>query len=68
MAQLISVCPSCKGDLMISSLQCSCCGMELNKEFELSSFDKLNSEQYLLLIYFLKNRGNLKEVKSELKL
>ena len=68
MTQLISVCPSCKGNLTISSLQCSCCGMELKKEFELSSFDKLDSEQYLLLISFLKNRGNLKEVQSELKL
>ena len=68
MAQLISVCPSCKGDLIISSLQCSCCRMELKKDFELSSFDKLNSEQYLLLISFLKNRGNLKEVQAELKL
>ena len=68
MAKLISKCPSCKGSLIISTLQCSCCGMELKNNFEMSPFDQLNSEQNALLISFLKSRGNLKEVQSDLKI
>ena len=68
MAKLISKCPGCKGALIISTLQCSCCGMELKSNFDLSPFDQLNSEQNALLISFLKNRGNLKEVQSDLNI
>ena len=68
MAKLISKCPGCKGALIISTLQCSCCGMELKNNFDLSPFDQLNSEQNALLISFLKNRGNLKEVQSDLNI
>ena len=68
MAKLISKCPGCEGPLEISMLKCSCCGMELKNEFELSPFDRLNPEQNELLIYFLKNRGNLKEVQSDLNI
>ena len=68
MAKLISKCPGCEGDLVISALQCSCCGMELKTTFELSPFDRLNSEQNTLIISFLKNRGNLKGVQSDLNI
>lgn len=68
MAKLISKCPGCKGALIISTLQCPCCGMELKNNFDLSPFDQLNSEQNALLISFLKNRGNLKEVQSDLNI
>lgn len=68
MAQLLSYCPSCNGKLRISTLQCTCCGMELKGDFEQNRFDQLNAEQYELLISFLKNRGNLKEVQSEIKI
>lgn len=68
MAKLISKCPSCAGTLMISTLQCPCCGMELKNDFELSLFDQLDVSQYTLLISFLKHRGNLKEVQSDLNI
>lgn len=68
MAKLISQCPGCGNALKISTLQCTCCGMELKGDFELSRFEQLNAEQYELLISFLKNRGNLKEVQADLKL
>lgn len=68
MAQLLSFCPSCNGKLRISTLQCTCCGMELKGDFERNRFDQLNAEQYELLISFLKHRGNLKDVQSEMKI
>ncbi len=66
MARLISRCPVCSGELKIRSLKCPDCGMELRNDFELSPFDKLPDEQYRFLIAFLKNRGNLSTVQSEL--
>lgn len=42
--------------------------MELKGDFEQNRFDQLNAEQYELLISFLKNKGNLKEVQSEMEI
>ena len=68
MKRLISKCPGCRSSLRISTLQCSDCGMELKNDFELSVFDQLNSEQYRFLLAFLKGRGSLKEVQSDLQM
>ncbi len=68
MKKIISKCPSCKGDLQISTLLCPDCGMELKNNFELSIFEKLDVEQYNFLLAFLKNRGNLKEVQIDMGL
>lgn len=68
MKRLISKCPGCQGALQISTLQCPDCGMELKKNFELSVFDQLDTEQYSFLLSFLKARGNLTEVQSDLQI
>ncbi len=68
MKQLISKCPSCQGSLKISTLQCPDCGMELKSDFEFSIFEQLNEDQYCFLLDFLKNRGNLKDVQSDLQI
>lgn len=66
MKKLISQCPCCNETLKIATLQCPECGMELKNNFELSAFDRLSDEQYAFLIAFLQERGNLKNVQSEL--
>lgn len=66
MAKVISQCPGCNGTLQIASLQCPDCGMELRKDFPLSVFDRLTEEEYAFLIAFLRQRGNLKNVQSDL--
>lgn len=68
MTKLISKCPACSEALIISTLKCPCCGMELKNDFEFSPFDKLDSEKYELLISFLRNRGNLSEVQNDLNI
>lgn len=68
MERPISKCPGCQGTLQISALRCPVCGMELKKEFELSIFDRLDSEQYRFLMAFLKNRGSLKEIQAEFQI
>ena len=66
MAKMISKCPGCNGVLHITTLQCPDCGMEIKNDFELSAFDRLSNEQYAFLVAFLQQRGNLKNVQSEL--
>lgn len=64
----ISKCPACRGPLKVSALQCPDCGMELRCSLDLSPFDLLERDQFEFLITFLKNRGNLKEVQSEMQI
>lgn len=66
MSKLISECPACGTKLSISSLHCVGCGMELRNDFELSAFDLLNQEQMDFLSTFLRQRGNMSSVQSEL--
>lgn len=68
MAKMISKCPGCNGSLHIATLKCPDCGMELKNEFEMSAFDKLTGEEYTFLMAFLRQRGNLKNVQSELEM
>ena len=53
MYNFISSCPSCGGELHISTLQCGSCGLEIKKDFEVSVFDKLSDEQISFLLSFL---------------
>ncbi len=66
MSVLITKCPGCRKDMEIAVLRCPECGLELRNRFELSAFDRLNSEGMEFLMAFLKNRGNLKNVQNDL--
>lgn len=66
MVKVIPECPVCGTTLRISVLHCTGCGMELRNDFELSPFDSLNPKQTDFLIAFLKQRGNMSSVQSEL--
>ena len=66
MAKIIPECPVCSARLKIASLRCTGCGMELRNDFELGPFDSLRPEQMDFLIAFLKHRGNISSVQSEL--
>lgn len=68
MKQLLSTCPTCQGQLRISALKCPDCGLELRNDFELSPFEQLSNDQYIFLMNFLKNRGNLKNLQNELQI
>ena len=68
MKRLVAQCPVCQQNLKIATLQCPDCGLELRNSFEMSVFDKLRDEQYNFLMIFLKNRGNLRNLQSELKI
>jgi hypothetical protein len=63
---VISTCPVCEGELLISRLHCRTCGTALEGEFGVGRFGRLNREQLNLLESFLRARGNLKEMEREL--
>lgn len=62
----LTECPVCHGNLKITTIKCDDCGLELKKDFNLSAFDRLNNDDYNFLIAFLKNKGNLKTLQSDL--
>lgn len=63
---VISTCPVCEGELLISRLHCRSCGTALEGEFGVGRFGRLSKEQLSLLESFLRARGNLKEMEREL--
>ena len=63
---VISTCPVCEGELLISRLHCRSCGTALEGEFGVGRFGRLTKEQLALLESFLRSRGNLKEMEREL--
>lgn len=68
MSCLINSCPGCHADLEISVLRCPECGLELKNNFQLSVFDRLSEEHFDFLMTFLRNRGNLKSLQSEMQI
>jgi hypothetical protein len=63
---VISTCPVCEGELLITRLHCRSCGTALEGEFGVGRFGRLSREQLALLESFLRARGNLKEMEREL--
>ena len=64
--KLLSECPACGGNMVIRSMQCPNCNLELRNDFELSRFDQLNEQQLAFLLSFLRNRGNLSLLQDEM--
>ncbi len=63
---VISTCPVCEGELLITRLHCRSCGTALEGEFGVGRFGRMSREQLALLESFLRARGNLKEMEREL--
>jgi hypothetical protein len=65
---VLSECPVCHGDLVVTRLNCEECGTELQGEFTLSKFNYLDTEKLYFIELFVKNRGNIKAIEKEMKL
>lgn len=63
---LILRCPSCEGDLTVTSLGCADCSINIDGEFELPRLLKLTRAQIDFIEVFIKNRGIIREVEREL--
>lgn len=65
---VISECPVCHGDLVVTKLECCDCGTELAGKFTLSKFNYLDTEKLYFIEVFVKNRGNIKMIEKEMGL
>ncbi|HOO44222.1 MAG TPA: DUF2089 domain-containing protein [Bacillota bacterium] len=65
---VISECPVCHGDLVVTQLECNDCGTELKGKFTLSKFNYLDTEKLYFIEVFVKNRGNIKTIEKEMGL
>ena len=58
-------CPSCSSPLVVTQLNCTACGTGVIGKFELSPFFRLSPESLRFLEFFVRNRGNVKEMERE---
>ena len=58
-------CPSCSSPLVVTQLNCTVCGTGVVGKFELSPFFRLSPESLRFLEFFVRNRGNVKEMERE---
>ncbi len=61
-------CPVCNGDLLVTRLECSACGTEVNGTFTLGHLANLREPHASLIEMFLRVRGNVKDMERELGL
>lgn len=65
---VISECPVCHNDLIVTSLKCNHCDTEIEGRFTLSKFNYMDTEKLYFIEIFVKNRGNIKMVEKEMGL
>lgn len=63
---MISRCPVCNEELVVTRLRCTHCETGIEGAFEVNRFARLSKEQLEFVEIFLKSRGNIKEVEREL--
>ncbi len=61
-------CPSCQNQLIVKSLICEKCGTEVNGLFELPELARLDINEQLFILDFVKASGSLKIMAQKLKL
>ncbi|MCX8057956.1 MAG: DUF2089 domain-containing protein [Spirochaetes bacterium] len=64
--KILTKCPICGDKMVVTSLKCLSCNVEISGNFELDDFFKLNNEQLSFLKSFIRNRGSIKDVEKEL--
>ena len=66
--QVISNCPVCSHDLVITSVYCERCDISISGQFTLSKFDYLSKEQQYFVENFIKNQGSIKAIEKEMNI
>lgn len=66
MRPIILKCPSCEGNLTVTSLRCPECSITIDGDFAMPQLLKLGRAQIDFIEVFIKNRGIIREVEREL--
>ena len=61
-------CPACAQDMRVCLLKCPTCNTEVQGEFTLNRFSQLTDEYLAFLETFVRCRGSLKDLGTELKI
>ena len=65
MRRLLTTCPSCGGDLIVTELSCTSCDTVIRGRYTACSFCELSDENLRFLELFVTCRGNVKEMERE---
>lgn len=63
---MISKCPNCGDEMVITSYRCNSCYTEVSGEFEIDKFQRLDDEDKEFIELFLQKRGSIKDVGEEI--
>lgn len=65
MRRLLTKCPSCGGDLIVTELSCTSCDTVIHGRYTGCTFCSLSDENLRFLELFVASRGNIKEMERE---
>ena len=68
MHPVVSICPVCQEEMMVTRLRCPNCSSELHGNFQLSRLNRLDQKQLAFVEALLKNRANVYRAAEELKI
>jgi hypothetical protein len=68
MHPVIGRCPICHDELSVTRLHCGTCGTTVEGSFSLGPLQRLTRDQIGFVEAFIRNRGSLKDVGSELNM
>jgi hypothetical protein len=63
---IVTQCPVCNGELVISRLSCTACDTRIETELPFAALMRLPEEMREFVLIFLRCRGNIREVEKEL--
>jgi len=66
MHSVLSNCPVCEEEMMVTRLRCPNCSTELHGNFQLSRLNRLSQEQITFVEMLLKNRANVYRAAEDL--
>jgi len=59
------VCPSCENSLRVSQMKCEQCSTEVNGNYDLPLYLKLNREEQDFILEFFISSGSIKEMAKQ---
>ena len=68
MRKVLEQCPTCGGELTVTSLHCRACHTRIESEYSTCRFCRLSQESLDFIEVFVRNRGNIREMERELEI
>lgn len=66
MVKAPSICPVCKGELVVKKLACKSCHTTVENSFAFNIFEKLSEDQVDFVLEFIRSDGSIKDMEKAL--